>query len=171
MQINKESIMVKYIGSTAGNPSSLGKDFKNADICLYEKSGGNFVLTSDVTFQSGKTYYLCMKHFIVEAKYGYNKLWANAGRNLAGSMTGEFLGVFPKLILQFGKLTKTQLEIIAPILDASGQNVTYYDPNKRTNVTMDTYTGDWELTNKQLIYGNRTNEGFSCSFIAVRKRV
>lgn len=119
---------------------------------------------------AGMNDYLSLGQYLVEVKYGYNKLWANAGRNLAGSMTGEFLGVFPKLILQFRRLTKTELELITPILDASAQSVKYYDPNKKATVTMDTYTGDWELTNKQIIYGSRTNEGFSCSFIAVRKR-
>lgn len=112
-----------------------------------------------------------MGQYLVEAKFGYNKLWANdSGRNLAGTMSGTLLGIFPKLILQFGRLNKTQLEIIIPILDASNQTVTYYDPNKKTNVTMTTYTGDYEITNKQIIKNNATSEGFSCSFIAVRKR-
>lgn len=112
-----------------------------------------------------------MGQYLVEAKFGYNKLWANdSGRNLAGTMSGTLLGIFPKIILQFGRLNKTQLETIIPILDASNQTVTYYDPNKKTTVTMTTYTGDYEITNKQIIKNNATNEGFSCSFIAVRKR-
>lgn len=85
-------------------------------------------------------------------------------------MTGSLLGIFVKLTLQFGPLTKQQLEIIAPILDAPNQTVQYYDPNKKATVTMTTYTGDWENTNKNIIEGDTPNEGFSCSFIAVRKR-
>ena len=113
-----------------------------------------------------------MGDYLVEARYGFNKLWANdSGRNLAGTMSGSLLGIFVKLILQFKPLTKTELEIIAPILDSTSQTVTYYDPNKKANVTMTTYTGDWENTNKNIIKDDVTNEGFSCSFIAVRKRV
>lgn len=113
-----------------------------------------------------------MGQYIVEAKYGFNKLWSSdSGRNLAGTQSGTLVGIFPKLILQFGKLTKTQLEVITPILDSPSQTVTYYDPTKKQNVTMTTYTGDYEITNKQIISGNAKNEGFSCSFIAVRKRV
>lgn len=113
-----------------------------------------------------------MGQYIVEAKYGFNKLFSSdSGRNLAGTMSGSLVGIFPKLILQFGKLTKAQLEVITPILDSARQTVTYYDPTKHTNVTMTTYTGDYEITNKQIINGNAKNEGFSCSFIAVRKRV
>ena len=112
-----------------------------------------------------------MENYLVEARYGYNKLWANdSGRNLAGTMSGTLLGIFPKIILQFKPLTKAELEIIAPILDSASQTVTYYDPNKKTNVTMTTYTGDYEITDKNIIKDDVTNEGFSCSFISVRKR-
>ena len=113
-----------------------------------------------------------MGQYLVEAKYGYNKLWGNdSGRNLAGEMTGTLIGIFPKIILQFRALTKEELETITPILDSANQTVTYYDPTKHTNVTMTTYTGDYEITNKYIINNSHKNEGFSCSFIAVRKRV
>lgn len=112
-----------------------------------------------------------MGQYITEAKYGYNKLWSSdSGRNLAGTQSGTLVGIFPKLILQFRKLTKSELEIIVPILDSANQTVRYYDPNKKTNVTMTTYTGDYEVTNKTIINGSKKNEGFECSFIAIRKR-
>ena len=112
-----------------------------------------------------------MGQYLVEAKYGFNKLWSSdSGRNLAGTQSGTLIGIFPKITLQFRKLTKTELEIIVPILDSARQTTTYYDPNKKANVTMTTYTGDWENVNKHIINGNAKNEGFSCSFIAVRKR-
>ena len=105
--------------------------------------------------------------YIVEAKFQYNKLFASdSGRNLAGKMTGTLIGIFPKLILQFRPLTKEEINIIAPILDSAYQQVTYYDVNKNANIMMTTYTGDWELTNKNL----NQNEGFSCSFISTEKR-
>lgn len=106
--------------------------------------------------------------YIVEAKFSYPKLWANdSGRNLAGKMTGTLIGIFPKLVLQFRPLTRKELNTIAPILDSARQTVTYYDANKNQNVTMETYTGDWEITNKNI----GENKGFSCSFISTEKRV
>lgn len=109
-----------------------------------------------------------MGQYIVEAKFSYPKLWASdSGRNLAGKMTGTLIGIFPKLILQFRPLTKEEINIIAPILDSAYQTVTYYDVNKNANITMTTYTGDWELTNTNL----NENQGFSCSFISTEKRV
>lgn len=112
-----------------------------------------------------------MGQYITEAKYGYNKLWSEGGRNLKGDMTGVYLGTFPKITLQFAPLTKAEMEIITPILDSARQTVTYYDPTKKANYTMTTYTGDYEITNKGIVGKDGiTNEGFSCSFIAVSKR-
>lgn len=114
---------------------------------------------------------ISMGQYIVEAKYGYNKLWASdSGRNLAGTQSGTLLGIFPKIILQFRRLNKSELETIVPILDKANQTVTYYDPNKKANITITTYTGDYEIINKSIVSNNTKNEGFSCSFIAIRKR-
>lgn len=114
---------------------------------------------------------ISMGQYLLEAKYEYNKLWANdSGRNLAGVMSGTLIGIFPKLVLQFRKLTKSELEIIIPILDSENQQVTYYDPNKKQNITITTYTGDYNITNKHIISENAKNEGFDISFISVRKR-
>ena len=110
---------------------------------------------------------ISMGQYLVEATFSYPKLWASdTGRNLAGKMTGTLIGIFPKLILQFRPLTKEELNTIAPILDSAYQEVTYYDVNENKKITMTTYTGDWELTNKNL----NQNEGFSCSFISTEKR-
>ena len=112
-----------------------------------------------------------MGQYLVEAKYSYNKLWANdTGRNLAGTMTGTLIGIFPKITLQFRRLTKSELEIITPILDLKSQSFTYYDPTLHRNNTITTYTGDYEITNKHIINSKRKNEGFSVSFISDRKR-
>jgi hypothetical protein len=120
---------------------------------------------------SGMNNYLSLGQYLVEAKYSFSKLWSqDSGRNLAGVMSGTLIGIYPKLTLQFRKLTKAELEIIAPILDSATQSVQYYDPKKKATVTMTTYTGDWENTNKHIISGNAKNEGFSCSFIATKKR-
>lgn len=106
--------------------------------------------------------------FILEAKFGYYKLWSeDSGRNLAGTQSGTLIGIFPKIIVQFRKLTQSELEKVAPVLDSPNQTLTYYDPVKKTATTISTYTGDWELVNR----GVQQNQGFSCSFIARSKRV
>lgn len=108
--------------------------------------------------------------YILEAKYSYNKLWSSdSGRNLAGTQSGTLIGIFPKITVQFRKLTQVELETLAPILDSARQTVKYYDPNKKAMTTMTTYTGDYEIDNKGII-GHVKNEGFQVSFISVKRR-
>lgn len=111
---------------------------------------------------------ISMGQYLLSAKYEYNKLWgSDTGRNLKGKFTGTLVGVFPKIILTFRKLTKEEMNIIAPILDSSTQTVQYYDPKSNSNKTISTYTGDWSYENKRIA---TKNESFECSFIARERR-
>lgn len=119
---------------------------------------------SDITYTN-------LGNYITEARYGYNKVWADdSGRNLSGTMSGTLIGIFPKIIVSFRKLTKSELEAITPILDSARQTIQYYDPTKQTTVTMSTYTGDYEVSNKHIIDENGKCESFEISFIAIAKR-
>lgn len=109
-----------------------------------------------------------MGQYLLSAKFEYNKLWgSDTGRNLAGKMSGTLVGIFPKIILTFRKLTKDEMNIIAPMLDSQNQTVRYYDPTKNDFATITTYTGDWSYENKRIA---EKNESFECSFIATEKR-
>jgi hypothetical protein len=109
--------------------------------------------------------------YLVEVKFGYHKIWSkDSGRNLAGAMSGTLKGIFPKITMQFRALTKTELETISSVLDSATQSLQYYDPSKKANVTITTYTGDWEIINKNIINAFGKNEGFSIAFISTKKR-
>jgi len=123
----------------------------------------------------GGTYINLGDYGLLEVEYQYPKLWANdSGRNLKGKQTGTLIGIFPKLVCQFGKLTKSQIEVLQPILDASTQIVKYYDPMKRAYYEMGTYTGDWSIKNNGIVENSNRrihkNAGFQISFIAREKR-
>ena len=108
--------------------------------------------------------------YIVQATYSYNKLWSSdSGRNLAGTQSGTLIGIFPKIVVQFRKLTQAELETLAPVLDSARQTVQYYDPSKKAMTTMTTYTGDYEVVNKGIV-GHVKNEGFQISFISTKRR-
>lgn len=105
--------------------------------------------------------------YSVQINYQYPKLWGNdSGRTLSGKMIASLIGVFPKITVTFGRLNKEQLEKLAPILDSEFQTVKYYDPNKKDYLTIQTYTGDWDVVNKRIL----KNESFSISFIATERR-
>ena len=107
---------------------------------------------------------ISMGQYLLSAKYEFNKLWgSDTGRNLKGKYTGTLVGIFPKIILTFRKLTKSEMNIIAPILDSGTQSLTYYDPSTNSNKTISTYTGDWSYENKSIV---TKNDSFECSFIA-----
>ena len=111
---------------------------------------------------------ISMGQYILQAKYEYNKLWASdTGRNLAGSLSGTLLGIFTKITLTFRKLTKAEMNIIAPILDSATQTVRYYDPTNNANKTITTYTGDWSYVNKRI---SDKNESFEIAFISRERR-
>ena len=130
-----------------------------------------FIDKNSLQVKVGNNAYVNLGDYILEAKYGYNKLWSSdSGRNLAGKQTGTLIGIFPKIIVEFGQLSKTELELLTPIFDSARQTVKYYDPFKKTTVEMATYTGDYEVTNKSIIDNNNKNEGFRISFIAIQRR-
>lgn len=106
--------------------------------------------------------------YLLQAKYEYNKLWASdTGRNLAGSLSGTLIGIFPKITLTFRKLTKSEMNTIAPILDSATQSLTYYDPTTNSNKTLSTYTGDWGYINKRV---SDKNDSFEIAFISKERR-
>lgn len=110
---------------------------------------------------------ISMGYYLTEVEYQYNKIWgSDSGRNLAGTQTGTLIGIFPKLILNFRRLKKEELNLLAPIFDSAYQNVTYYDPSLNRDVTMQTYTGDWNYNSMAINH----NEGLKISFIATKKR-
>lgn len=108
-----------------------------------------------------------MGNYLLQAEYQFNKLWGeDSGRNLAGQMVGTLIGIFPKLVLTFRKLSKEELNVIAPILNSANQSVSYYDPEKNAMTTMTTYTGDWKYTSKYINQGS----SFEISFISTERR-
>lgn len=83
-------------------------------------------------------------------------------------MTGTLVGIFPKITLTFRKLTRSEMNIIAPILDSATQTLQYYDPTTNSTKQLVTYTGDWGYTNKKIITDK--NDSFECSFISRERR-
>lgn len=114
-----------------------------------------------------------LAQYLVDAKFGYHKIWSDdTGRNLAGSMVGTLMGTFPKVTVTFRKLTRAEIELLAPILDSPRQSFTSYDPTLHRAVTRDTYTGDWEY-NTHNTFSNiaKPLEQFTIAFINIHKRV
>lgn len=110
---------------------------------------------------------ISMGKYLTQVKFGYNKLWSSdSGRTLSGKMSGTLIGIFPKIIMSFRSLTPEELTYLAPHFDNARQIIKYPDPNKNKQVTMETYTGDWEIAYKIMKKG----QAFDLSFISVDRR-
>ena len=110
---------------------------------------------------------ISMGKYLTQVKFGYNKLWSkDSGRTLSGKMSGTLIGIFPKIIMSFRSLTPEELTYLAPHFDNARQTIKYPDPNKNQQVTMETYTGDWEIAYKNIKKG----QAFDLSFISVDRR-
>lgn len=110
---------------------------------------------------------ISMGQYLTEVKYQYNKLWSSdSGRTLSGKMSGTLIGIFPKIIMNFRKLTEQEIIYLAPHFDNPNQTITYRDPNKNTDVTIETYTGDWETAYKNA----GKSDTFELSFISTDRR-
>lgn len=112
-----------------------------------------------------------MAQYVTQVKFGYHKGWAeDTGRNMNLDFVGTLAGLFPKITLSFAKLTRAEVELLAPIFNKATQTVTYYDPDLRRLNTIQTYSNDFELVNKNMIYESRKNEAFDMAFISRKKR-
>lgn len=110
---------------------------------------------------------ISMGQYLTQVKFGYYKLWSSdSGRALSGKQSGTLIGIFPKIIMSFRELTTEELIYLAPHFDNAQQTIKYMDPNKNAQVTMPTYTGDWEITYKNIQKG----QGFDLSFISIDRR-
>ncbi len=104
--------------------------------------------------------------YVSQIKFGYHKLWgSDSGRNMAQSVTGSFK-IFPKFTLKFRELTQKELEKWQPIVNNQSQSVSYYDPDKKKQNTIETYTNDLEYVQENL----GEVDGFEVAFISRKAR-
>ena len=76
------------------------------------------------------------------------------------------IGIFPKIVMSFRKLTTDEIILLAPHFDNARQTIKYQDPYKNAETTITTYAGDWETTYKSIDKA----ESFELSFISTDRR-
>ena len=106
---------------------------------------------------------------LLSYKTQYNKLWADdSGRNLAGVNKGTLIGIFPKLILQFGSMNQDEMAEFLQCADLPEITVTWYDAKIKGTRTASYYSNSPEidLISKSLM----KYRSFSLNLIPNRKR-
>ena len=72
-----------------------------------------------------------------------NKLWTDANRNLNGDLKATFIGVFPKIVIEFGYLTEAQLKTVVALLDPASFTVSWWNADTGTYGSGSFYAGDY----------------------------
>jgi len=101
---------------------------------------------------------------IISYSVGRNKLWGpDSGRNMAGSMKGSLVGIFPKIKLKVKPKTSAEMAEIENILDLACFDVEYFNRKYGCTCTGEYYAGDYEedLISKKLM----TYRAFTVSLI------
>lgn len=96
-----------------------------------------------------------------------NKLWSDADRNMAGELKAVFIGVFPKLKLNFTHLTASEVKSLIALLEPPVLSVSWWDASTETYKTGDFYAGDY--TYKLIDDSKGLYESFTVSLIPYKK--
>ena len=79
-------------------------------------------------------------------KVGRNKLWTEAKRNMSGDLRSTFTGLFPKISLEIGYLTASELHTVMGLLDTPSLTISYWDENSQSYKSGTYYASDYEVS-------------------------
>lgn len=86
---------------------------------------------------------------LISYKTQYNKLWAeDSGRNLKGVNKGTLIGIFPKLLLEFGSMNDDEMAEFLEWSDLPEITVTWYDAKIKGTRTASYYSNSVEVSLK-----------------------
>lgn len=81
---------------------------------------------------------------IKKFKVGRNKLWTDAGRNMAGELRSTFIGLFPKISLEFAHMTLSEMQTLINLLDQPSFTAQWWDEGTGAIKSGLYYAGDYE---------------------------
>lgn len=82
---------------------------------------------------------------ICEYSVQYNKLWADADRNMAGEVRATLIGIFPKIVVKTTVQEINKVMTMGTLLNTPYFSVTYFDFITNTTKTANYYASDFEV--------------------------
>ena len=104
---------------------------------------------------------------ICEYSVQYNKLWADADRNMAGDVRATLIGVFPKIVVKTTAQEINKVMTMGTLLNTPYFSVTYFDFLTNTTKTANYYASDFEV--KLLLRNGSYVDAVSFSLVPVSK--
>lgn len=106
---------------------------------------------------------------LISYKVQYNKLWSDdSGRNIAGENKGTLIGIFPKILLEFGSMNENEMAEFLSWADLPEITVTWYDAKIKGTRTASYYTNSPEIDLKSK--SSMRYKGFTLNLIPNKKR-
>lgn len=105
---------------------------------------------------------------LTKFEVAYNKLWADdSGRDMAGNNKGTLIGIFPKIQVEVGSYTPTEMNNFLSHANKGELSVSWYDAQgEKTWNNISYYINDFAISVKPSGYYN----GFNFNLIPNRKR-
>ena len=105
---------------------------------------------------------------ITSYKVGRNKLWKDSDRNMNGDVRATLIGIFPKIEINIGYTTQSQLASIVQLLDQAYFTVEYFDVRIQGTTTAQYYASDYTVDLQSKHKG--LYKPFSVSLVPVSRR-
>lgn len=84
--------------------------------------------------------------YITEYEVSYEQMFAEANRNLAGSLKANYVGTVPKISVKFKHLTKAETSTILNLFDTGSFSTTWWDEDSQSLKTADFYRGEMKTS-------------------------
>lgn len=76
----------------------------------------------------------------------YNKLWTDAGRNMAGTLRASFTGIFPKIVIETAPMGEDDMATLVSLLNVDSFTLYWWDPETKTHKSATYYSSDFDVT-------------------------
>lgn len=107
---------------------------------------------------------------LISYKVSYCKLWSpDTGRSMTGENKGTLIGIFPKIEITVGQMSPSEMADFLALVNKANGEVTYFDTEKRKEITASFYFGDAVDEIKR--QSNMSHKPIKISIIANKRRM
>lgn len=82
---------------------------------------------------------------VKQYKIGRSKYWKNADRNMVGDIRAALIGIFPKIKMQIGVTTQSEMSQLTQLLDLDYFEVEWFDVRIQTTIKTKYYASDYDI--------------------------
>lgn len=76
----------------------------------------------------------------------YNKLWTDAGRNMAGTLRATFTGIFPKIVIETAPMGEDDMATLVALMNVASFTLYFWDPETKTHKSGTYYSSDFDVS-------------------------